>query len=95
MFRRERTGHTQKHQYQDMRRIHMYRCPFKICGYSVINNKTIPGSIGAHLREYHSSTGRQYHVHYVQKGHSIVYQHGPRDTTQKPKEQMTILTHGT
>ena len=73
----------------------MYRCPFKIRGYSVINNKTIPGSIGAHLREHRSSTGRQYHVRYVHKGHSIVYQHGPRDTTQQTKEQMATLTHGT
>ena len=75
-FRCEKTGHTSKHQYQDTRQILMYRCPLSSCGHAVINNKTAPGSIGAHLREYLGGNGQKYQVHYMHKGQNTVYQHG-------------------
>ena len=35
----------------------------------------MPGSIGAHFREFHNATGRKYQVHYTQKGIAKVHFH--------------------
>ena len=94
-FRCEKTGHTSKHQYQDTRQILMYRCPLSSCGHAVINNKTVPGSIGAHLREYHGGNGQKYQVHYMHKGQNTVYQHGFVDASKKQQIEADLYPAGT
>ena len=94
VYRCEKTGHTQKCQYQDTRQIHMYRYPYNSCGHSIINNKTVPASISAHFREYHGAIGQQYQVHYTYKGHTAVYHHGTPKTAQKKHEEAAMaLVH--
>ena len=83
MYRCEKSGRTQKHQFQDSRQAHMHRCPSAACGYAIINSRTMPGSIGAHLREFHFAEGQQFQVHYFHKGQMRVYQHNPQDTSNK------------
>ena len=53
----------------------MNRRPLVSRGYTIINNKTMPGSIGAHFRELHNAMGQKYQAQYTQKGISEVHAH--------------------
>ena len=83
MYRCEETGHTGKRQFQDSRQACMRRCPHAACGHAIINSKTMPDSIGAHLREFHGALGQQIQVHYFHKGQMKAYQHSVQDTPNK------------
>ena len=68
MFHCERNGKTRGARYQDVRQPAMTRCPFIECGHSVINLRAVPGSIGAHFREYHLTQHEKFCIHFSHKG---------------------------